>query len=62
MTLSHNYHQETKTLKAKRKREEDLEKTEKTNNSINKYFSKGHTAAAPKPKACEVAANPAIAS
>ncbi|KAL8702802.1 MAG: hypothetical protein Q9201_004018 [Fulgogasparrea decipioides] len=35
---------------AKRKREEDREKTERTNNSINKYFSNGPVAAAPKPK------------
>lgn len=35
---------------AKRKREEDREKTERTNNSINKYFSNGPTASAPKPK------------
>lgn len=35
---------------AKRKREEDKEKTERTNNSINKYFSNGPIAVAPKPK------------
>ncbi|KAL2048654.1 hypothetical protein N7G274_000566 [Stereocaulon virgatum] len=35
---------------AKRKREEDKEKTERMNNSINKYFSNGPVAAAPKPK------------
>ena len=35
---------------AKRKREEDKEKAERTNNSINKYFSNGPVAAAPKPK------------
>ncbi|KAL8993554.1 MAG: hypothetical protein Q9169_006262 [Polycauliona sp. 2 TL-2023] len=35
---------------AKRKREEDREKTEKTNNNINKYFSNGPVASAPKPK------------
>ncbi len=35
---------------AKRKREEDQDKIEKTNNSINKYFSNGPVAAAPKPK------------
>ncbi|KAL8766703.1 MAG: hypothetical protein Q9209_006572 [Squamulea sp. 1 TL-2023] len=35
---------------AKRKREEDREKTEKTTNSINKYFSNGPVAAVPKPK------------
>ena len=35
---------------AKRKREEDKEKTEKTNHSINKYFSNGPIASAPKPK------------
>ena len=33
---------------AKRKREEDKEKVEKTNNSINKYFNKGPTAVKPK--------------
>ncbi|KAL8775944.1 MAG: hypothetical protein Q9194_003481, partial [Teloschistes cf. exilis] len=35
---------------AKRKREEDREKTERTNNSINKYFSNGPVVSAPKPK------------
>ncbi|KAL8785404.1 MAG: hypothetical protein Q9195_008664 [Heterodermia aff. obscurata] len=35
---------------AKRKREEEKEKVEKTNNSINKYFSNGPVAQAPKPK------------
>lgn len=35
---------------AKRKREEEKDKFEKTNNSINKYFSNGPVAAAPKPK------------
>lgn len=35
---------------AKRKREEEKERAEKTTNSINKYFSNGHTAAASKPK------------
>lgn len=35
---------------AKRKREEDKEKHEKTNHSINKYFSNGPIASAPKPK------------
>ncbi len=35
---------------AKRKREEDQEKVEKTNNSINKYFSNGPAAVAPKLK------------
>ncbi|CAD6579577.1 MAG: DNA-directed DNA polymerase alpha catalytic subunit pol1 [Alectoria sarmentosa] len=35
---------------AKRKREEDKEKTERTNNSINKYFSNGPIAVALKPK------------
>ncbi|KAI4118514.1 MAG: hypothetical protein LQ345_001448 [Seirophora villosa] len=35
---------------AKRKREEEREKAEKTNKSINKYFSTGPVAAAPKPK------------
>ncbi|KAL8842976.1 MAG: hypothetical protein Q9205_003670 [Flavoplaca limonia] len=35
---------------AKRKREEDREKTEKTNNNINKYFSNGPVASAPKSK------------
>ncbi|KAL8849005.1 MAG: hypothetical protein Q9221_005966 [Calogaya cf. arnoldii] len=35
---------------AKRKRDEDREKTEKTNNNINKYFSNGPVASAPKPK------------
>ena len=35
---------------AKRKREEDREKTERTNNNINKYFSNGPVSAAPKPK------------
>ncbi|KAL8965165.1 MAG: hypothetical protein Q9183_003994, partial [Haloplaca sp. 2 TL-2023] len=35
---------------AKRKREEDQEKTERTNNNINKYFSNGPVATAPKPK------------
>ncbi|KAL8722148.1 MAG: hypothetical protein Q9181_007549, partial [Wetmoreana brouardii] len=35
---------------AKRKREEDREKTERTNSSINKYFSNGPVVAAPKPK------------
>ena len=37
-----------KALIAKRKREEDKEKVEKTNNSINKYFNKGPTAIKPK--------------
>lgn len=62
MSLSDNYDWESNTFKAKRKREEDLDKAEKTNNSINKYFSKGHTATAPKAKACEVTSNSAIAS
>ncbi|KAL8952003.1 MAG: hypothetical protein Q9222_002049, partial [Ikaeria aurantiellina] len=35
---------------AKRKREEDQEKTERTNNNINKYFSNGPTTAVPKSK------------
>ena len=35
---------------AKRKREEDREKTVKTNHSINRYFSNGTIASAPKPK------------
>ncbi|KAL8811543.1 MAG: hypothetical protein Q9200_001712 [Gallowayella weberi] len=35
---------------AKRKREEDHEKTEKTNHSINRFFSKGPVATAPKHK------------
>ncbi|KAL8699951.1 MAG: hypothetical protein Q9224_001190 [Gallowayella concinna] len=35
---------------AKRKREEDREKTEQTNHSINRFFSKGPVAAAPKHK------------
>lgn len=35
---------------AKRKREEDKEKTERTNNSINKYFSNGPVTAVAKPK------------
>ncbi|KAL9135444.1 MAG: hypothetical protein Q9175_003373, partial [Cornicularia normoerica] len=35
---------------AKRKREEDKEKTERTNNSINKYFRNGSVAATPKSK------------
>ncbi|CAO1598471.1 DNA-directed DNA polymerase alpha catalytic subunit pol1 [Xanthoria calcicola] len=35
---------------AKRKREEDREKTEKNNNILNKYFSIGPVASAPKPK------------
>lgn len=35
---------------AKRKREEHREKAERTNNSINKYFSNGPVASAPKPK------------
>ncbi|KAK4690388.1 DNA polymerase alpha subunit A, partial [Lecanoromycetidae sp. Uapishka_2] len=35
---------------AKRKREEEKEKTERVNNSINKYFSNGPVAAAPKPR------------
>ncbi|MCJ1449944.1 DNA-directed DNA polymerase alpha catalytic subunit pol1 [Mycoblastus sanguinarius] len=35
---------------AKRKREENKEKMERTNNRINKYFSNGPIAAAPKPK------------
>ena len=34
----------------KRKREEDKEKTEKTNHNINKYFATGVTAAVPKAK------------
>ena len=36
--------------KAKRKREEDQEKIERTNNNINKYFKNGPVTAAPKPK------------
>lgn len=40
----------TDTNVAKRKREEDREKTEKTNNNINKYFSNGPVASAPKSK------------
>ncbi|KAL8715063.1 MAG: hypothetical protein Q9220_001020 [cf. Caloplaca sp. 1 TL-2023] len=35
---------------AKRKREEDQERTERTNNNINKYFSNGPITATPKPK------------
>ena len=35
---------------AKRKREEDKEKIEKTNNKIMSYFSNGPTVPAPKPK------------
>ena len=35
---------------AKRKREEEKEKIEKTNNSINRYFSNRPVAAAPKVK------------
>ncbi|KAL6718408.1 DNA-directed DNA polymerase alpha catalytic subunit pol1 [Lecanora helva] len=35
---------------AKRKREEDKEKVERNNNSINKYFKNGPIAAPPKPK------------
>jgi DNA polymerase alpha subunit A len=35
---------------AKRKREEDREKDEKTNNKILNYFNNGPVAAAPKPK------------
>jgi len=35
---------------AKRKREAEKEKKEKTNNNINKYFSNGPVAPAPKPK------------
>ena len=35
---------------AKRKREEDKEKVERANNSINKYFINGPVAVAPKPK------------
>jgi DNA polymerase alpha subunit A len=35
---------------AKRKREEDKEKNEKTNHKIMNYFNNGPTAAAPKPK------------
>ncbi|KAL8832715.1 MAG: hypothetical protein Q9170_004777 [Blastenia crenularia] len=35
---------------AKRKREEERDKIEKTNKSINKYFNTGSVAAAPKPK------------
>ena len=34
----------------KRKREEEQEKIEKTNNDINKYFNKGPVAKAAKPK------------
>lgn len=62
MRLSDLYGEETNICEAKRKREEDLERAEKTANNINKYFSKGHTAAAPKPKVSEVTSNPAIAS
>lgn len=40
----------TNVTVAKRKREEDREKTEKTNHNINKYFSNGPIASAPKPK------------
>ena len=39
---------------AKRKREEEKEKLEKTNNSINKYFNKGLAAVAAKPKVGQV--------
>jgi hypothetical protein len=35
---------------AKRKRAEDKEKAEKTNNSINKYFNSGPVAVVPKAK------------
>ncbi len=38
---------------AKRKREADKEKKEKTNHNINKYFNNGPVAAAPKPKVCD---------
>jgi len=37
-------------LPAKRKREEEKEKLEKTNNSINKYFNNGPAAVIAKPK------------
>lgn len=62
MSFSDNFGWESNTFKAKRKREEDLDRAEKTNNSINKYFSKGHAAAAPKPKARIFSSNPAIVS
>lgn len=42
---------------AKRKREEEKERAENTTNSINKYFSNGHTAAAPKSKVRRVVAD-----
>ncbi|KAK5129451.1 hypothetical protein LTR08_003244 [Meristemomyces frigidus] len=40
---------------AKRKREEDVERQEKLNNGINKYFSANPTAAAPKPRPARTA-------
>ena len=45
------------TSVAKRKREEDQEKIEKTNNSINKYFSNGPAVAAPKLKVIALTKN-----
>ncbi|KAI4179272.1 MAG: hypothetical protein LQ346_007229 [Caloplaca aetnensis] len=45
---------------AKRKREEDRERVEKTNKSINKYFSTGPVAAAPKPKPAPTAEDAAF--
>lgn len=62
MSFSDNFGWEPNTFKAKRKREEDLDRAEKTNNSINKYFSKGHATAASKPKARRFSPNPAIVS
>lgn len=38
------------TIAAKRKRDEDEEKIEKTNHNIHRYFSNGPVASAPKPK------------
>ncbi|KAL8914126.1 MAG: hypothetical protein Q9172_007155, partial [Xanthocarpia lactea] len=45
---------------AKRKREEDRENTEKTNNSISKFLSNGPAAAAPKPKTVATAEDAAF--
>ncbi|KAI4147794.1 MAG: hypothetical protein LQ341_001718, partial [Variospora aurantia] len=45
---------------AKRKREEEREKVEKTNKRINKYFSTGPIAAAPKPKPAATAEDAAF--
>ena len=39
---------------AKRKREEDQERTEQSNNNINKYFNSKPVGAVSKPKVCLV--------